>query len=291
MSKIAFIRKYALAMLLFVLLFAQAAIADGATDAQIIQNAPWQTHQIARGIVLKQCLFPKLFGGAQSVSVLEINLNRKKIHIGIAADPQKRLLTSDFAKANNAVAAINGTFFDVQNGGSVMLIKQDGKIINTTRVHSERGGGAFTIDGRKVRIVAGDPQQADWDEHLDEPNVMVSGPVLITGGKPVELSKAPFNSLSHPRSAVALTRDKKLLLVAVDGRNKNASGMSLFSLTTLLETLGARDAMNLDGGGSTTLYVKGQTENGVVNYPSDNKKFDHEGERKVANAIVVTLHE
>jgi len=45
--------------------------------------------------------------------------------------------------------------------------------------------------------------------------------------------------------------------------------------------------MNLDGGGSSTLYVNGATETGVVNHPSDNKKFDHLGQRPVANIIYV----
>ena len=51
--------------------------------------------------------------------------------------------------------------------------------------------------------------------------------------------------------------------------------------------LGADYAINLDGGGSTTLYVEGASDNGVVNHPTDNRKFDNKGERKVANAILV----
>jgi len=289
MSKINSTKKYFLATLFVFVCVIQSAIADGASDAQIIKNAHWDIHKISRGIVLKQALFPNLFGTKQSVNVLEVNLKRKKIQISIAADPQKRIKTSTFAKEKNAIAALNGTFFDVKNGGSVMLIKQDGNIINVSREHSERSNGAFTIDGNQVNIVASHSDKADWADNLKAPNVMVSGPVLLMDGKAVELSKASFNTLSHPRSAVAITGDNKLLLVAVDGRSENGKGMSLFSLTTLLQTLGARDAMNLDGGGSTTLYVKGQTENGVVNYPSDNKKFDHEGERTVANAILVSV--
>ena len=47
--------------------------------------------------------------------------------------------------------------------------------------------------------------------------------------------------------------------------------------------LGMDESINLDGGGSATLWVEGY---GVCNHPSDNKKFDHEGERIVTNAIV-----
>ncbi len=283
-------KKYFLAILLVFVCVIQSATADGASDAQIIKDAHWQTHQIARGIILKQALFPALFGARQSVNIVEVDLKQKNIQLCIAADPQKRIKTSTFAKDKDAIAAINGTFFSMKHGGSVMLIKQDGKVINPARDYSERSNGAFTIDGHQVNIVASHSDQADWADNLKAQNIMVSGPILLTNDKAAELSQASFNTLSHPRSAVAITNDNKLLLVAVDGRSESGSGMSLFSLATLLETLGARDAMNLDGGGSTTLYVKGQTENGVVNHPSDNKKFDHEGERAVANAILVNVN-
>ena len=283
-------QKYFLTILLLLVCIAQATFADVATDAQIIRDAQWDIHQISPGIVLKQAIFPHLFGAPQSVNIVEVDLNRKNIQMSIAADSKKRILTSTFAKEKDAIAAINGTFFDMKNGGSVMLIKQTGEIINASREFSERSNGAFTIDGTQVEIVAANSNEADWADNLKAPNVMVSGPVLLVDGKAVELSKASFNTLSHPRSAIAITADNKILLVAIDGRSESGSGMSLISLTTLLETLGARDAMNLDGGGSTTLYVKGRTENGVVNHPSDNKKFDNEGERTVANAILVNVN-
>lgn len=63
--------------------------------------------------------------------------------------------------------------------------------------------------------------------------------------------------------------------------------MSLFELTKLLGWLGARQGINLDGGGSTALWVNDRSGGNVVNYPSDNKKWDHEGERKVANVILL----
>src|SRR5699024_10256747 len=63
-----------------------------------------------------------------------------------------------------------------------------------------------------------------------------------------------------------------------------AQGMSLPELTKILKWSEAVDAMNFDGGGSTTLFTE---KEGVVNYPSDNANFDHKGERKVANIIYV----
>jgi exopolysaccharide biosynthesis protein len=70
-------------------------------------------------------------------------------------------------------------------------------------------------------------------------------------------------------------------MITVDGRQAGVSvGMNLRELAEYLLSLGAIDAMNLDGGGSTTMFVDGK----VVNTPSDK-----EGERKVSDAIVVTL--
>jgi exopolysaccharide biosynthesis protein len=63
--------------------------------------------------------------------------------------------------------------------------------------------------------------------------------------------------------------------------------MTLFELTKLTRWLKSDDAINLDGGGSTTLWINNYPENGVVNYPTDNKKWDHAGERKVANVVLL----
>jgi exopolysaccharide biosynthesis protein len=96
-----------------------------------------------------------------------------------------------------------------------------------------------------------------------------------------------FNKTRHPRTAVAITKNKRILFITVDGRNSNSAGMSLFELTKMMGWLNADDAINLDGGGSTTLWINNYKENGVVNFPTDNKNWDHEGQRKVANVVLL----
>ena len=85
--------------------------------------------------------------------------------------------------------------------------------------------------------------------------------------------------IKHPRTAVAKLKDGKFLMVTVDGRSAESSGIGLQHLAEILLELGAIDAMNLDGGGSTTMFLDGK----IVNKPSDK-----EGERKVGDAILVT---
>ena len=97
-----------------------------------------------------------------------------------------------------------------------------------------------------------------------------------------------FNTTKHPRSAIFTTKDKKTVFITVDGRRQgNATGVSIAELTHLIRILGGHDALNLDGGGSTTFWMEGAPDNGVVNSPSDNGKFDHQGERKIPNIIYV----
>ena len=113
---------------------------------------------------------------------------------------------------------------------------------------------------------------------------MVGGhPVLLRRGAEVPDAEtgvnAAFSTTRHPRSAVGWRADGTLLLVAVDGRQPgHSAGMSLAEMRALFRELGAAEALNLDGGGSTALVVRGQ----VVNRPSD-----REGERPVANALVL----
>jgi exopolysaccharide biosynthesis protein len=114
--------------------------------------------------------------------------------------------------------------------------------------------------------------------------IVGGAPQLISGGRldisnEVEHVNAKFVTDRHPRTAVAKLGDGRLLLVTVDGRQKGYStGMGLRQLAELLLEIGAVDAINLDGGGSTTMVIDGK----LVNKPSDAG-----GERAVSDAILI----
>ncbi len=111
------------------------------------------------------------------------------------------------------------------------------------------------------------------------PQLIKNGRIDITWEQ--EKASRAFVFNRHPRTAVAKMKDGKFLMVTVDGRQPGVSvGMTLPELAEYLLSLGAVDAMNLDGGGSTTMVLDGK----VVNKPSDPN-----GERKIGDAIVVTL--
>lgn len=86
----------------------------------------------------------------------------------------------------------------------------------------------------------------------------------------------------HPRTAVGIDRDhNRVLLLVVDGRQKFSRGYTLLEMARLLKRLGAEDALNLDGGGSTTLVAKKGRSPKVINSPSDGQQ------RLVPNGIGV----
>jgi hypothetical protein len=124
------------------------------------------------------------------------------------------------------------------------------------------------------------PEQ--WAQAQD----VVSGAgLLVHQGKPVadrsaEQLRAGFDTERHPRTMIGTTRGSAVWLVTVDGRNPSLSlGMTFAELTSLALKLNLVDALNLDGGGSTTMVAKGR----IVNHPSDAT-----GPRKVSDALIVT---
>ena len=119
---------------------------------------------------------------------------------------------------------------------------------------------------------------------LTDENVMVCGPHLIDNGTYRSLDQSTtHNTDTHPRTAVAVTYDDCVLFVTIDGRFPGqAVGMPTTLMQEFFTLLGAKSALNLDGGGSTTMYIKGR---GVVNHACDGKNWDNPKERAV-NSII-----
>ncbi len=113
------------------------------------------------------------------------------------------------------------------------------------------------------------------------PRILHNGVDITADAPSVEGTLSRNAEMRHPRTAVGFSRDSSTLyLFAVDGRSENSGGMTLTELATTMRTLGAWDALNFDGGGSTTMVIGGA----VVNKPSDPT-----GERAVGNALMVVV--
>jgi Phosphodiester glycosidase len=124
-------------------------------------------------------------------------------------------------------------------------------------------------------------QVADWSQARD---IVGGAGLLLLDGKVVEdwtMEKftAGFAETRHPRTLIGTHRDGSVWLVTVDGRQPALShGMTLQELRDLSRRIGLTNALNLDGGGSTTMWAAGR----ILNSPSDAT-----GPRKVSDSILV----
>jgi hypothetical protein len=118
-----------------------------------------------------------------------------------------------------------------------------------------------------------------WSASLPDVLDGVGGhPTLVRDGSIVPQDDVCRLCGRNPRTAIGVTATGTILLVVVDGRSPSSVGMTLSKLASYMHSLGAVEALNLDGGGSSTLWIEGS---GVVNDPSDGS------ERRVSNAVVV----
>ncbi|MGN0031170.1 MAG: phosphodiester glycosidase family protein [Candidatus Gastranaerophilaceae bacterium] len=112
-------------------------------------------------------------------------------------------------------------------------------------------------------------------------HIISGGPYLVKNGDvfvDVEAQKLQSIGGRNPRSAIGYTKYNDLILVAVDGREGSSVGLTLYELAALMQSLGCVNAINLDGGGSTVMFVNGQ----IVNRPQQ------AGGIALSNAVVVS---
>lgn len=180
----------------------------------------------------------------------------------------------------------------VRRAGNDMVFRVAGPAQEGGRVPTS-AGGVLVADGSRrdeLRRIARAPgaimMVADLiPDHGDLRTVVGGWPMVVNDGKSVaeyaDIVEGTFPRFAgrNPRSAAGISKDRSTLyLVTVDGRRPTDAGMSLTELAKMMMQLGSYDAMNFDGGGSTTMVVGGQ----IVNRPSDQA-----GERPVGSALLV----
>ncbi len=266
-----------------------------AANAQLFSGTDWFEREVADGVTWRYYQFDSLFGAEQSISWIEADLTKVDVELPYLAASRSQTSTMIPSQFPNAVAGVNGTFFDTSSGGGgattylrvggAEINSQDGGPGNTNMRHQ----GALAKDGSdNVSIALRPTPSNDWLQDVTHPDIMANGPILQTGS--VIPSFAPIGahcSNRHPRTMVGVTADNRIILVTVDGRTPSAAGMTCDEMAEVMEEFGCTDSLSLDGGGSTTMWIDGEPFNGVVNYPSDNGNYDHNGERSCSNAIAI----
>jgi exopolysaccharide biosynthesis protein len=249
----------------------------------------WEKEKLAPGLIWKSAHTILDDTIPQNINILIINTVKRRI--SIQYNPKENIKTSRQAETSGALAAVNAGFFNIKNGGSATYIRVGGRIADSDTakkwLRNPNMTGVFLSDSFG-NIFVDEARPNSWfDEHTEFSDVLVTGPLLIHDKKKVPLPKTSLVITKHPRTCIGVINKHKIIMVTLDGRTPEAKGMTLLELADLMLSLHSSDAVNLDGGGSTTMWIKGKPFNGVVNMPCDNRKFDHEGERAVSDIFIV----
>ncbi|MBZ4190689.1 phosphodiester glycosidase family protein [Niabella beijingensis] len=257
------------------------------TDSARFVTAAWKKERLGPGVRLVTHQFDNnaLFASNQYISYAIIKNKKRRKGFNIAAEAKLLKPVPVFGEETGALVALNGNFFNVKEGGSVDYVKVNGQVISenltgadgTLKVHQK---AAVAVQGGKLVILKGDSPR--WPDSIAAGSVLANGPLLCLEGASVPVEASSFSETRHPRTAVGVTAGGRVILLVADGRNTNAAGLRLEELRKIMQWLGCVSAINFDGGGSSTLWTR---KKGVINHPSDNKKWDHEGVRSVANVL------
>jgi exopolysaccharide biosynthesis protein len=218
----------------------------------------------------------KIGGRSFSANTVTVSLLHPKVKLDVVLAGNTIGKVEDLnslAKRNNAVVAINGTFFDAYTKGANKVpygyIVSGGKMLNKS---SGDRRAIFTYDNNHLAtLIPG----LDFNKHFNSGSMEVAlqaGPRLLVNGK-VSLDvvaegfkDAKILTGGGARSALGLTRDHKLILLTT-------GGATIPQLAEMMKQAGAYQAMNLDGGASSGLYYNGK----YITSPG----------RQISNAIVV----
>lgn len=207
---------------------------------------------------------------------LVIDLNVPGVSVRCTPLRERWKATSNYARNANLAAAINGGFWGGLQGAQG-LAAGGGQVWSSD--DADFGFFAFLRDGHAMVSRPSDVVEAGRRGITDG----VSGRPLIVDRARVsdELHAFENRNAREPRTSVGVSEDgKTVILVTVDGRRATSHGGTLYEMADLLIELGAYRGINLDGGGSTTMFVG--AEGGVVNRPSRG------WEREVVNHIGIT---
>ena len=214
---------------------------------------------------------------AEVINALFVDLTVPGVHFEATASAQRKQTPSSFAKLIGSQAAINGDFFSYTTYGVSGLAAGSGAAWSDTKDSTSSGTLAFD-KARRVELtkpVTSVTFDKTWMEGV------VSGhPWILDAGNVVAYtSSSSLCYYRNPRTAVGMSKDgQTLIVVVVDGRSSSSLGMTCGELGSLMKGLGADNALNLDGGGSSAMYVQGT---GIVNTPSDGV------ERTVGNHLAI----
>jgi exopolysaccharide biosynthesis protein len=221
--------------------------------------------------------------GADTITyyVADVSLDSgTALQAGLADNGRSTADTSDLAVANSAVLAINGDFFGARDDG---IIIRNGEVYRDAPVRTGLAlyeDGSMKVFDETLTSAQELLAQGVWNTYSFGPALLVDGKMPASIGY-YEVEQDPVHPIQgrNPRTGIGLIANNHFVFVVVDGRNPGYSkGVTVEEFSQIFKDLGCTTAYNLDGGGSSTMYFKGE----VVNSP-----VDRGGQRNISDILFV----
>jgi len=264
-------------------------------------RAEAQHQQLRRGV---EYIYDERKDPGQRLFIVTVDLRKSGAEIEVAGggpDPDgegewETILkpVPVIAKNEGLAIAVNGDFFSHLNGkdaeGAAALTEFKGDTPASVVGVAITDGRTWSpsVPGRPALVVTkkGELKIVEGDKVPKTAQQAIAGSdILVKDGKDVATRKGGLSTTQHPRTVVGIKdHGNTLVLLVVDGRRKGvAEGMTYEMLAAEMLRLGCDDALNLDGGGSSTLVLRDiqNDHTQVMNKPSDGRP------RAVANALGV----
>lgn len=186
--------------------------------------------------------------------------------------------TSKMAEENNAILAINGDYYGFRDYGYVL---RNGMLYRANYGNSDDEAFVIYEDGSCETVIE---SQSSAEDLLSKGAVQILsfGPGLIKDGEIAvsENEEVGRAKASNPRTAIGMISPLHYIIVVSDGRTSESEGLTLYELADVMKEAGCIQAYNLDGGGSSTLWFKGD----IINNPTDGRKIS---EREVSDIVYI----
>ena len=242
----------------------------------VVTKNSYESEDISINITTKYEYDTKIY--IADVTVSDVSFLRAGLANGVFGRNIKET-TSDIAKENNAIFAINGDFYGFRDSGPVI---RNGVLYRSNKRSGSNDVLAVYNDGSFVTMK---------EENVDAQNLLDSGvlqlfsfgPTLVDNGQiSVSANQEVEQSMnSNPRTAIGMISPLHYVFVVSDGRTSESAGLSLAQLAAVMQDAGCQCAYNLDGGGSSTMWFMGD----VVNNPTTNGNSI--SERKVSDIVYI----
>ena len=239
-------------------------------EKNYIATYDWITYTVKPDVLYKTAQF-NLFNALRRIHILDVTLSQDNtLGIGVSSPFKSTVaICNDY----NAEVGINAGYFPigtstpknpyiringqkVQDGDSpVNAIFTNAALLIQDNVATIQKLGNSTILNKVASEISTSKAR----------DIIVCGPMLVTDGVIENLDMGnSHNSSSTARTGLGVSADGKRVLMVVVDYNGGVTGVSTLQLAILLRALGAENAMNFDGGGSSTMFVKNQGDNGRV---------------------------